>query len=263
MRPRLRANNAAQSRDSSRVSTAPYLLSLGSRATASMPAASSARRISSRPLLAKWSGKNPRLPTMTPIVIALSRTDIWFPSRCGPKTNPRDRTATAMIPPHVGVQFRMQGRRPGDRLNPTRLGPDSEGDVHEPDARSTFSPQGSAFAESTAIIHTKVVNVYFVSPVWLQSFPPPGKPAELGAALGGCSSDQRLGKDRPGAYNIYESALEAPGCLERISGGVFGHGFPREAGSGPRGRAGSGRASRVTSHRCQSPYFPTEPPPGE
>jgi hypothetical protein len=34
-----------------------------------MPAASSAAIISRRPLVARWLGKNPRLPTRTPIVI--------------------------------------------------------------------------------------------------------------------------------------------------------------------------------------------------
>ena len=80
IRPRLRANNSAQRRDSSLDSTAPYLLSSGSRATTSMPAASRARKISSRPVLAKWPGKNPRLPTITAIVIFLLSADIYrFP----------------------------------------------------------------------------------------------------------------------------------------------------------------------------------------
>ncbi len=36
-----------------------------------IPAASSAAIISSRPLVARWLGKNPRLPTITPNVICL------------------------------------------------------------------------------------------------------------------------------------------------------------------------------------------------
>ena len=71
MRSRLRLKRSAHRRDSSRVSTAPYLLSSGVRATTSIPAAVNTRSISSRPLLAKWSGKKPRLPTIRPIVIFL------------------------------------------------------------------------------------------------------------------------------------------------------------------------------------------------
>ena len=53
MRSRLRLNRSAQRLDSSRVSTAPYLLSSGVSATTSMPAVVSTRSISSRPLLAR------------------------------------------------------------------------------------------------------------------------------------------------------------------------------------------------------------------
>ena len=53
IRSRLRLNSSAQRRDSSRVSTAPYLLSSGVSATTSMPAACSTPSISSRPLLAR------------------------------------------------------------------------------------------------------------------------------------------------------------------------------------------------------------------
>src|SRR6185312_15205286 len=40
-----------------------------SRTTALAPAASTAAIISSRPVFARWSGKNPRFPTTTPYVI--------------------------------------------------------------------------------------------------------------------------------------------------------------------------------------------------
>ena len=64
-------NNAAQRLASSCVSTAPCLLCSGLMTTQSTPALASARMISSRPVFASWSGKKPRLPTMTPIVIFL------------------------------------------------------------------------------------------------------------------------------------------------------------------------------------------------
>src|ERR1700730_7882647 len=68
-RSRLFRNNAAHSLASWCVSTAPCLLSSGPSTTQSMPAFARAWIISSRPTLANWSGKNPRFPIMTPIVI--------------------------------------------------------------------------------------------------------------------------------------------------------------------------------------------------
>ena len=53
IRSRLRLNKSAQRLDSSRVSTAPYLLSSGVSATTSIPAAFNTCSISSRPLLAR------------------------------------------------------------------------------------------------------------------------------------------------------------------------------------------------------------------
>ena len=53
IRSRFRLNRSAQRRDSSRVSTAPCLLSSGVSATTSIPAAASTRSISSRPLFAR------------------------------------------------------------------------------------------------------------------------------------------------------------------------------------------------------------------
>src|SRR5579864_5051614 len=61
-------NSAAQRLASSCDSTAPYLLCCASRTTASIPAWLRALIMSSRPDLARWSGKNPRLPTITPMV---------------------------------------------------------------------------------------------------------------------------------------------------------------------------------------------------
>ena len=50
-------------------SMAPWRVSSGFTTTAWWPAFSSAAIISVRPLWARWPGKNPRLPTMTPNVI--------------------------------------------------------------------------------------------------------------------------------------------------------------------------------------------------
>src|ERR1039458_9373074 len=61
--------NSAQRVASAKVSTAPCFESSGPRTSAFAPAASTAAIISSRPVLAKWSGKNPRLPTTIPKVI--------------------------------------------------------------------------------------------------------------------------------------------------------------------------------------------------
>ena len=62
-------NRSAQSAASARVSTAPNLVSSGPGATAWYPAFSMAASISERPLWARWPGKNPRFPTITPKVI--------------------------------------------------------------------------------------------------------------------------------------------------------------------------------------------------
>ncbi len=71
------SNRAAHFLASSSVSTEPNLVSSGPRITAAMPSSSSTRRTSARPLSQRWSGKNPRLPTMTPNVGFCIRT--WSP----------------------------------------------------------------------------------------------------------------------------------------------------------------------------------------
>jgi hypothetical protein len=69
---RWRLKSSAHVWDSSRVSTAPCFESAGVSATTLTPARSSTPIISSRPLCARWSGKNPRLPTISPSVT------LWF-----------------------------------------------------------------------------------------------------------------------------------------------------------------------------------------
>ncbi len=62
-------NSSAQRAASWRVSTAPNLDSLSSRTIGLIPLAVSAEIMSRRPERARWSGKNPRFPTMTPSTI--------------------------------------------------------------------------------------------------------------------------------------------------------------------------------------------------
>src|SRR3981081_3318776 len=111
IRSRFRLKRSAQRLDSSRVSTAPYLLSSGVSATTSIPAAIKTRSISSRPLLARWSGKKPRFPTIRPIVIFL----VAIPCLYKPISldlPPGDEFHTVDqsdyqkhgAPPHIGVQ---------------------------------------------------------------------------------------------------------------------------------------------------------------
>jgi hypothetical protein len=68
MTSRCAANSSAHFFASSRVSTAPCFVSAGPSATALAPAPLTAASISFRPLFARWSGKNPRFPTITPKV---------------------------------------------------------------------------------------------------------------------------------------------------------------------------------------------------
>src|SRR5271169_1040026 len=114
-------NRAAHRLASSWVSTAPCLLSSGVSTTQSMPAFASAWIISSRPTLANWSGKNPRFPMMTPIVIFFSaiRMPLFYISEqlrlpCHPRAFPRRGKAQTKkyaknqqyrAPPNVGVQL--------------------------------------------------------------------------------------------------------------------------------------------------------------
>ena len=80
----LARKSSAQRLASSCVSTAPYLLCSGLSTTASIPARASASMTSSRPVLARTSGKKPRLPTMTPIVILSLPIILSFRRRARP-----------------------------------------------------------------------------------------------------------------------------------------------------------------------------------
>src|ERR1700731_4902890 len=86
-----------------------------------MPAFASARIISSRPALANWSGKNPRFPIMTPIVIFFAPIGMplfYDPEKLRitshPRTFPRGRKTQAKkyaknqqqrAPPNISVQI--------------------------------------------------------------------------------------------------------------------------------------------------------------
>src|SRR5882762_7522244 len=122
IRSRFFLNNSAQHRDSSRVSTAPCLLSSGVSATTSIPADSRARIISSRPLFARWSGKKPRFPTITPIVIFLAGIKpLKIDKRASVKLSCPPRAENQAIdesdhkqdcsPPHVGMQVEQYNAR--------------------------------------------------------------------------------------------------------------------------------------------------------
>ena len=69
MASRFRRNRSAQRATSARVVTAPHLVSSAPTAMAPYPPFSSTERISARPLSARWSGKKPRFPTITPNVV--------------------------------------------------------------------------------------------------------------------------------------------------------------------------------------------------
>src|SRR5579863_7710599 len=81
-------NSAAHRFASSYVSTAPCLLCSDSSTTTSMPAFCNTAVISSRPDFARCAGKNPRLPTITPIVIFLlfAMVRYEFPLSCASRS---------------------------------------------------------------------------------------------------------------------------------------------------------------------------------
>ena len=72
---------SAQRAASWRVSTAPNLDSLSSRITGRMPLAVRAAIMSCRPERARWSGKKPRFPTMTPSVAGVLEDWVMAPLR--------------------------------------------------------------------------------------------------------------------------------------------------------------------------------------
>ena len=74
-------NSSAQRAASWRVSTAPNLDSLSSRIIGLIPLAVSAEIMSRRPERARWSGKNPRFPTMTPSTIGVFSGCVMVPLR--------------------------------------------------------------------------------------------------------------------------------------------------------------------------------------
>ncbi len=65
-------NKSAHFWASDRLSTLPKGVSSGVRAMVLMPSSARTLSIVSRPVTHKWSGKNPRLPTMTPSVVPFS-----------------------------------------------------------------------------------------------------------------------------------------------------------------------------------------------
>src|SRR5687767_4622096 len=71
-------NRSAQRRASASVSTAPNFVWSGVRHTVLYPCSASTRNTSSRPSRASTSGKKPRLPTITPKVVVLMRTPLFF-----------------------------------------------------------------------------------------------------------------------------------------------------------------------------------------
>src|SRR5665213_2465342 len=98
-------NKSAHLRASSRVSTAPNFVSSMPTAMALWPPASIAAIMSRRPLAARWSGKNPLFPIMSPKFIALSGP-FWREMERVPAAQNKQQNA----PPYPGVQIRQHHR---------------------------------------------------------------------------------------------------------------------------------------------------------
>src|SRR5438445_4405655 len=121
MRSRFFWNSAAHRFASSCVSTAPCLLSSGPSTTESMPAFATAWIISSCPTFASWSGKNPRFPTMTPIVILFPDIKFLIDATCYESKSPTESLSSSSLPrsfPHRREVIAIDGPENRQKTTP-------------------------------------------------------------------------------------------------------------------------------------------------